>query len=224
MIRVMIVDDHKVLTGSLQYLLEKSNEIQVVGVSPRSEDAVSMYQELKPDLVLMDIHFYDEKRQNLFMNGVESLKQIKACDQTAKVLILTSETSSKYLEKAMPLTDGYIIKDCGIEELIEAIKCCYRGLKIFDPLTITKVMSGETKNSVSQGADEKSRELNLSDKELRIINLMAEGKTCKEIGVEFNLTEGYIRNVLINIYDKLGIESHKSTALVAFAAKAGLLG
>lgn len=224
MIKVLIVDDHKVLTESLKYLLDKSNEIQVVGVSPKAEDALGMYQELKPDLVLMDIHFYDEKRQNLLMNGIEGLKQIKEYDQAARVLILTSETSGKYLEKAMPLTDGYIIKDCSIEELIEAIKCCNKGLKIFDPLTISRVMAGEAKNNDSQGAGDKSRELDLSDRELRIINLVAEGKTCKEIAVEFDLAEGYIRNTLISIYDKLGIESHKSTALVAFAAKAGLLG
>jgi DNA-binding NarL/FixJ family response regulator len=221
---VLIVDDHTVLTESLKYLLDKSNEIQVVGVSPKAEDALGMYQELKPDLVLMDIHFYDEKRQNLLMNGIDGLKQIKEYDQDAKVLILTSETSGKYLEKAMPLTDGYIIKDCSIEELIEAIKCCYNGLKIFDPLTITRVMAGETKNTELKGIRGKSSEFDLSDKELRIINLVAEGKTCKEIAVEFNLAEGYIRNILISIYDKLGIESHKSTALVAFAARTGLLG
>jgi DNA-binding NarL/FixJ family response regulator len=219
----MIVDDHKVLTESLKYLLDKSNEMQVVGVSPKSEDALGMYQELKPDVVLMDIHFYDDKRQNLLMDGIEGIKQIKEYNKEAKVLILTSEISSKYLEKAMSLTDGYIIKDCSIEELIEAIKCCYRGLKIFDPLTIDKVMSNEAKNNESQDARGKSRQFDLSDKELRIINLVAEGKTCKEIAVEFELTEGYIRNMLISIYDKLGIESHKSPALVAFAAKVGLL-
>lgn len=223
MIKVMIVDDHKVLTESLRYLLDKSNEIQVVGVSPKSEDALGMYQELRPDVVLMDIHFYDEKRQNLLMDGIEGLKQLKDYDPSAKVLILTSETSGKYLEKAMPLTDGYIIKDCSIEELIEAIKCCYRGLKIFDPLTITKIMAGEAKNNDMQKARKKTDGLDLSDKELQIINLVAEGKTCKEIAMVFGLTEGYIRNMLINIYGKLGIESHKSTALVAYAAKAGLL-
>ena len=85
-------------------------------------------------------------------------------------------------------------------------------------------MAGEAKNSEPHGSGAKSREFELSDKELRIINLVAGGKTCKEIAAEFELTEGYIRNMLINIYDKLGIESHKSTALVAFAAKMGLLG
>ena len=224
MIKVLIVDDHKVLTESLQFLLDKSNEIQVIGVSPKAEDALGMYQELKPDVVLMDIHFYDEKKQNLLMNGIEGLKRIKEYDQAARILVLTSEISGKYLEKAMPLIDGYIIKDCSIEELIEAIKCCCRGLKIFDPHTITRIMAGEAKNSEPHGSGAKSREFELSDKELRIINLVAGGKTCKEIAAEFELTEGYIRNMLINIYDKLGIESHKSTALVAFAAKMGLLG
>jgi len=224
LIKVLIVDDHKVLTESLQFLLDKSNEIQVIGVSPKAEDALGMYQELKPDVVLMDIHFYDEKKQNLLMNGIEGLKRIKEYDQAARILVLTSEISGKYLEKAMPLIDGYIIKDCSIEELIEAIKCCCRGLKIFDPHTITRIMAGEAKNSEPHGSGAKSREFELSDKELRIINLVAGGKTCKEIAAEFELTEGYIRNMLINIYDKLGIESHKSTALVAFAAKMGLLG
>lgn len=217
MIKVLIVDDHKVLTDSLRYLLDKSNEIQVVGVSPKSEDALGMYRELKPDVVLMDIHFYDEKRENQLMSGVEGLKRIKGHDPDAKVLILTSETSSRYLEKAMPLADGYIIKDCSIEELIEAIKCCTKGLKIFDPLTIGRVME-------SHGPGEKPREFGLLDREVKIINLVAEGKTCKEIAAEFDLAEGYIRNMLIGIYDKLGIASHKSTALVAFAAKMGLLG
>ena len=124
----------------------------------------------------------------------------------------------------MPLTDGYIIKDCSIEELIEAIKCCNKGLKIFDPLTITRIMAGEAKNSESQDAGAKSRKFELLDRELKVINLVAEGKTCKEIAAEFDLAEGYIRNMLIGIYDKLGIASHKSTALVAYAAKNGLLG
>ena len=123
----------------------------------------------------------------------------------------------------MPLTDGYIIKDCSIEELIEAIKCCYRGLKIFDPLTISRMMPGENKNNDKPSLREKP-EIELSDKEIKIIHLIADGKTCKEIAVDFDLTEGYIRNMLINIYDKLGIDSHKSTALVAYAAKNGLLG
>jgi DNA-binding NarL/FixJ family response regulator len=224
MIKVLIVDDHKVLTESLKYLLEKSNEIQVIGISPRAEDALGMYQELKPDVVLMDLHFYDEKTKEPLMNGVDGLKQLKAYDSEAKVLILTSEISNKYLEKAMPLTDGYIIKDCSIEELIEAIKCCHKGLKIFDPLTINRMMAGEAKNSEKQSSQEQASEVELSEKEKRIIHLIADGKTCKEIAGEFDLTEGYVRNMLINIYDKLGIESHKSTALVAYAAKKGLLG
>jgi DNA-binding NarL/FixJ family response regulator len=224
MIKVMIVDDHKVLTESLKYLLDKSNEVQVIGISPKAEDALGMYQELKPDVVLMDLHFFDEKTKAPLMNGIEGLKRLKAYDPEAKVLILTSETSNNYLEKAMPLTDGYIIKDCSIEELIQGIKSCYQGFKIFDPLTISRMMAGETKNSEKQSDREKGAEIELSDKELKIIHLIAEGKTCKEIAVEFDLTEGYIRNMLINIYDKLGIESHKSTALVAYAAKKGLLG
>jgi two-component system response regulator DesR len=223
LIKVLIVDDHKVLTDSLKFLLDKSNEIEVVGISPKPDDSLSVYQELKPDVVLMDIHFNDEKRQNQLMNGIEALKRIKEYDRNAKVLILTSETSNKYLEKAMPLTDGYLIKDCSIERLIEAIKCCYGGLKIFDPL-INGVVAGEAKSNETQAAGVKSGKFELAERELTIINLVAEGKTCKEIAAELDLTEGYIRNTLIGIYDKLGIESHKSTALVAFAAKRGLLG
>ncbi len=218
----MIVDDHKVLTDSLKYLLDKSNEIQVVGTCCKSEDSLQMYEELKPDVVLMDIHFYDEKRQNFLMNGIEALKLIKEQDSNAKVLILTSETSKSYLEQALQVTDGYIIKDCSIEELIDAIKCCNRGLKIFDPFIVTRVMNPD-KNGTNP-IKEKNPQFHLSDKEIRIINFIAEGKTCKEIAVEFDSTEGYIRNILINMYDKLGIESHKSTALVAFAAKEGILG
>lgn len=223
MIKVLIVDDHQVLTDSLKFLLDKSNEIEVVGISPQPDDSLRIYQELKPDVVLMDIHFYDANRKNQPMTGIEALKRIKDYDGNAKVLILTSETSSKYLEKAMPLTDGYIIKDCSIERLIEAIKCCYGGLKIFDPL-INGVVAGEAKNSETQKVRDKSRAFELSEKELSIIKLVAEGNTCKEIAQVFNLAEGYVRNMLIGIYDKLGIESHKSTALVAFAAKNGLLG
>jgi DNA-binding NarL/FixJ family response regulator len=95
-------------------------------------------------------------------------------------------------------------------------------LKIFDPFIVTKVMNPD--KSYTNPINDKKLQFSLSDKEIRIINLIAEGKTCKEIAVEFGSTEGYIRNILINIYDKLGIESHKSTALVAFAAKEGILG
>lgn len=224
MIKVLIVDDHKVLTESLKFLLDKSNEIQVIGISPKSEDALAMYRELKPDVVLMDIHFYDEKRENLLMDGIEGLQQIKEYDPDAKVLILTSETSGKYLEKAMPLVNGYIIKDCSIEDLIEAIKCCQKGLTIFDPLTINRVMKGASDCNKGQVPGNNASKYELTDREFRIINLVAEGKTCKEIAVEFDSTEGYIRNLLITIYNKLGINSHKSTALVAFAAKMGWLG
>lgn len=224
MVKVMIVDDHKVLTESLKFLLDKSNEIQVVGVCFRSEDSLQMYKELRPNVVLMDIHFYDEKRQDFLMNGIEALKLIKEEDNSSKVLILTSETSSKYLEQAIQVTDGYIIKDCSIEELIEAIKCCNKGLKIFDPYTVTKVMNPDTKANGSKDYKGTKQGYNLSEKENRIIKLIAEGKTCKEIAVKLDSTEGYVRNMLICIYDKLGIESRKSTALVAFAAKAGMLG
>ncbi|MCL6590144.1 MAG: response regulator transcription factor [Firmicutes bacterium] len=224
MIKVLLVDDHKVLIESLTYLLDQSNEIKVAGSSSKAEDALEKYRELKPDVVLMDLHFFDEKTKEPLLDGIEGLKRLKAYDPEAKVLILTSETSTKYLEKAMPLTDGYIIKDCSIEELIEAIKCCYRGLKIFDPLAISRMMAGEAKNNDPQEIPAKAPDLELSDKEIKIIHLIADGKTCKEIAGEFDLTEGYIRNMLINIYEKLGIESHKSTALVAYAAKKGLLG
>lgn len=222
LIKVMIVDDHKILTDSLKFLLDKSDEIQVVGTCCKSEDSLQMYKELNPDVILMDIHFYDEKRRNFLMSGIEALKLIKEYDSDAKVLILTSETSKSYMEQAVQLTDGYIIKDCSIEELIDAIKCCNRGLKIFDPFIVTKVMSPD--KNCTNPINDKKLQFSLSDKEIRIINLIAEGKTCKEIAVEFDSTEGYIRNILINIYDKLGIESHKSTALVAFAAKEGILG
>ena len=84
--------------------------------------------------------------------------------------------------------------------------------------------NGNGNGNAKQVPGEKTPAYDLSDKEMRVINLVAEGKTCKEIAAEFNLAEGYIRNMLIGIYNKLGIESHKSPALVAFAAKMGWLG
>ena len=245
MIKVMIVDDHKVLTESLRFLLDKSNEIRVVGVAHQVGDALGLYQEVKPDVVLMDIHFYDSKSSMSYDNGIDGVKIIKQYDPGAKVLILTSETSGKYMENAIHLIDGFIIKDCGIEELINSIKCCYNGLKVFDPDVLSKAVAPakeemaanarDTKistdytgnddsrinNSLNPGATNR-KSADLSEKEIRVISLMAEGKTCKEIAALLDSTEGYVRNILISIYDKLGIE-HKSTALVAFAARAGIL-
>lgn len=219
----MILDDHKILTQSLKFLLDNSKEISVVGVSNKIEDAVSLYMELEPDVVLMDIHFNDDNYSDKQAEGIQGLMSIKKYNNNAKVMLLTSDTSGKYLEKVMHLADGYIIKERGIEELIEAIKCCHNGMKVFDSSVASKATGYTTENSSTPVDEEKKNVFNLSEKELSIIKLLAEGKTNKEISAVLKTSEGYIRNILTGTYEKLSLTSHKSTTLVAFAAKNGLL-
>lgn len=141
MIRIMLADDHKILTESMKLLLEKTAEVLVANISHTAEDAIKAYSDVKPDVVLMDIHFFDEKNRTSLMNGIECTNRLKALNPEVKVLILTSEVSSDFLSQIIAVADGYVVKDASIDELINAIKCCHNGMKIFDSTALSRVLT-----------------------------------------------------------------------------------
>lgn len=205
MIKVVLADDQALLRESIGYILDNDDEITVVGTAKDGEEAIALCKSKQPDVILMDIEMP-------VMNGVKAAKVIKEQFPKIKVMILTTfENSDNIMESFIVGADGYIVKDISHTELVLAVKCTFRGLCIIHH-SVKKMMMERFKSL----CDYKSKyEDLLNDKELRIVRLVAEGKSNKEIAASMNYSEGTIKNYITKILEKLEVSDRMQIAVFA---------
>src|SRR5881396_3915431 len=173
--RLLIVDDHKVVRLGLHTLLSRHDGIEVVGEAGTSAAAVEETARLRPDVVLMDVRLPDG-------NGFEACRQIRRAQPETRVLFLTSFADEKIvLESIDAGGDGFLLKEIDEDNLIRAIRNVAAGQSILDP-AVTRSVLERVKNADS--ASTKDELDKLSVQERRVLSLVAEGKTNKEIGLE----------------------------------------
>ena len=210
-VRLLIVDDHKVVRLGLHTLLSRHNGIEVVGEAGTASAAVEETARLSPDVVLMDVRLPDN-------NGFEACRQIRKSRPETRVLFLTSFADEEIvLESIDAGGDGYLLKEIDEENLVRAIINVAAGQSILDPAVTRRVLERVKNPEALAGKDKYEM---LSPQERRVLALVAEGKTNKEIGVALGLSDKTVKNYLSNILDKLQL-ARRSQAAAFFVQHSG---
>ncbi len=184
MIRIVLAEDQRMLLGALGSLLELEEDMEVVGLARDGEEALKLVEDLSPDICITDIEMPN-------LTGLELAERLK--DHPCKVLILTTFARSGYFEKARQAeVDGYLIKDSPSEELAYAIRSILGGRKMYSPELMELAFDAPNP---------------LTERELQIMELMAEGKSSKEISSVLFLSSGTVRNYISVILDKLQVSN-----------------
>ncbi len=202
-IRLLIVDDHEVVRAGLRALLADSSQIEIVGEAGGVADAVAEAGRLRPDVVLLDARMPDG-------SGFEACRQIRQLGFVVHVLFLTSFADDETVFEAISAgADGYLLKEVGSVELMRAIEQVGAGQCILDPSVIRRVM-GRLKSGNELTGKNKMDLLSVQEK--RVLALVAQGKTNKEIGVELGLSDKTVKNYLSNALDKLKFSRRSQAA------------
>jgi DNA-binding NarL/FixJ family response regulator len=200
-LRILIVDDDKLVSASLKTILESDPEIKVVGTGNSGKEAVERYPVLKPDVLLMDIRMDGT-------TGIEAAEKILGQDKSAKILFLTTFSDNEYIAKAFQIgAKGYILKQ-NFESIIPSIKAVYMGQRVFGDEIASKIPSVV---NVSQKPGLVN--VDLSDKEIEIVTQVANGLSNKEISEKLFLSEGTVRNYISIILEKLSLRDRTQLAI-----------
>lgn len=205
MIRVLIVDDQALIREGLSLMLGLYDEIEIVGQANNGQEAVDFLENKEVDLVLMDIRMP-------VMDGVEATKIIKEKYPQVKIIILTTFNEDEYIFNGLKSgADGYILKDISSRKLVDTIKSVYKG----DLLLHGHVAKTLASAVIDKRDTEKENILNrLTARELEIANLVAKGKSNREISEILYITEGTVKNHVTKILDKLELRDRTQLALL----------
>ena len=199
--KVLVVDDDKLICTALKTILESDEEITVVGMAHSGKDAVDLFNKLRPDIMLMDIRMNG-------MSGLEAGEIILKTDKNAKILFLTTFADDEYIVKALKMgAHRYILKQ-DFESIIPSLRAVHIGQFVFGKDIVSKIpsyMNNDIKISFS--------DFGINEKELEIITLVAEGLNNKEIAARLFLSEGTVRNYLSNILEKLNLRDRTQLAV-----------
>jgi len=208
-IRLLLVDDHEVLRLGLRTLFGETDGIQVVGEAGNKASAITETIRLQPDVVLMDVRLPDG-------SGVEACREIRSSCPNTRVLFLTSFADNEaVMATIMAGADGFLLKEIGGDELIKAVKTVADGQSILDPAVTQRVLNNIKKLS-SPGSEDKSD--TLSSQEMKVLTLVAEGQTNKEIAATLDLSDKTVGHYLENIFQKLNV-TRRSQAAALFARR-----
>ena len=211
-IRLLIVDDHTLFRESLRSHLSAIEDLEVVGEAGDGIEAISQTMELQPDVVLMDFAMPN-------MNGLQAIRRIIKENHLAKILVLTMYETEQHIEEILRAGAlGYVVKKAPTEELISAIKSVYEGGAFLQPSVTKKVLNRYLRQVEAR---EKDGQEHLTNKELDILGLIAEGKTNKEIANLFKISVHTVQTHRLNLMKKLGV--HDRTQLVRYAIRRGLI-
>lgn len=199
--RVLVVDDDKLVCVSLKTILEVEDDIEVVGTGCNGNEAIQLYHKLNPDILLMDIRMDG-------LTGLEAAETILKEDSNAKILFLTTFSDNEYIIKALNIgAKGYIIKQ-NFECIVPSLRAVNTGQNVFGDDIISKIPSLLDNSSSADFS-----KFGITQKELEVITLIAEGLSNKEIANVLFLSEGTVRNTLSNILQKLNLRDRTQVAI-----------
>lgn len=199
--RVLVVDDDRLVSNSLKTILESDSEIEVVGTGNNGHEAVSLFQELQPDVLLMDIRMDG-------MTGLEAAETILGRFPAAKILFLTTFSDDDYIIQALKIgAKGYILKQ-NFESIVPSVKTVQIGQRVFGDEIITKLPS-----MISDGNKAGLSRFGLSEKEIELLSQVANGLSNKEIAETLYLSEGTVRNYISVLLEKLRLRDRTQLAI-----------
>jgi two-component system response regulator DevR len=203
-IRVYLLDDHEVVRQGLRALLESAGDIEVVGESGSAVDATHRIPALRPDVAVLDARLPDG-------SGIEVCRSVRAVDPSIRALILTSYDDDEALFAAiMAGASGYVLKEIKGTDLVSAVRQVAAGNSLIDPSLTARVL--ERVRNPQTTAPELA---NLTEQELKLLALIAEGMTNRQIGEQMFLAEKTVKNYVSSILAKLGLERRTQAAVLA---------
>jgi DNA-binding NarL/FixJ family response regulator len=208
-VRVLIVDDHEIVREGLRTVLAQEREVEVVGEAADGERAVSLARMLGPDVVLMDLVMPG-------MGGLEALARIREACPQSQVVVLTNFASDQTVRDAIANgAVGYLLKDVHKTELLQAIRNAQQGRPSLHPEAQRHLMRRVTAPAERHPADE------LTPREKSVLELIARGRSNKQIASDLQLTEGTVKGYVSAVLEKLGVDDRTQAAL--YAVKHGLV-
>ena len=203
-IRVFLLDDHEIVRQGLRTLLESDGDIEVVGESGLASEASARIPALRTDVAVLDARLPDG-------SGIEVCRLVRAVDPAIKALILTSYDDDEALfASIMAGASGYILKEVNAQDLLGAVRHVAAGHSLIDPLLVERVL-----DRVRNGPETAPELANLTEQELRLLELIAEGLTNRQIGERMFLAEKTVKNYVSTLLGKMGLERRTQAAVLA---------
>ena len=210
-IKILLADDHIITRQGLRSLLETQSDIEVVAEAQDGRTAVRLARQLSPDIIIMDVSMPD-------LNGIEATRQIVSDFENIKVIALSMHSDTLYVAEMLKNgASGYLLKDCAFDELIQAIRIVITGKTYLSP-AISGVVVDDYLHRLSKS--EVSSADVLTDREREVLQLMAEGKSTKEIARHLYISTKTVETHRRQIMNKLNL--HSVAELTKYAIKKGL--
>ena len=210
MIKLLIADDHLIIRQGLRLILETEDEFEIVGEASDGAEALKLCKKLKPDVVLMDLRMPN-------MDGLTAIEKLRVEGPEIAVVILTTFNEDELMLRGLQAgARGYLLKDTDRSTLFDTIRAAARGETLLKPEIMARVLS---QKSVTKS--EISLDVNLTDRELEVLEAVARGKRSKEVASHLGISERTVKAHLASIYQKFGVDSR--AAAIAVAAQKGLL-
>lgn len=209
-IKILITDDHDIVRDGLRLILETEDRFKIIGEACNGEEAYKLAAELKPDVILLDLRMP-------IMDGITALKHIHRDHPQIAVVILTTYNEDELMHQGLQEGAlGFLLKDTDRATLIKTIHTAAGGQALFQPEIIRRAF-----HSKNQDTQVQQIETNLTDRELEILQSVAQGNRNKEIAYQLGITERTVKAHLASIYNKLGVDSRAGA--IAVASKQGLI-
>jgi two-component system NarL family response regulator len=212
-IRVLLVDDHALFRRGLLLVLESEDGIEVVGEADDGEEAIRKAEELAPDVVLMDVRMPR-------VSGIEATRRLAESLPTTRIIVLTVSDEEDDLYEAIKAgASGYLLKEISIEEVADAVRAVMQGQTLISPSMASKLIA-EFAN-LSKVASQRSSvpAPRLTDRELGVLRLVAQGLTNREVAEQLYIAENTVKNHVRNILEKLHLHSRMEAVLYAVREK-----
>lgn len=225
-VRVLVVDDQQLMREGIASLLRIQDGIEIIGTAANGQEALEQAVSTKPDVILMDVRMP-------VMDGVVATKQVRRQVPDCKILMLTTFDDEEYVIEALRVgASGYLLKDIPARDLAQAVQAVHRGIYQLDPAVMSRVLasltglkSAESRASVP-GTAPSSREhaasapsslknAGLTDREMEVLRLIAQGATNREIAEQLVISEGTVKNHISNILSRLGLRDRTQAAIYA---------
>jgi DNA-binding NarL/FixJ family response regulator len=225
-VRVLVVDDQRLMRDGIASLLEMQEAIEVVGTASNGQEALEKAVSLRPDVILMDVRMP-------VMDGVVATGQVRSKLPSCRILMLTTFDDEEYVIDALRAgASGYLLKDLPAPDLASAVRAVYKGIYQLDPVVASKVIASlsrlqtidsakqsvsvsSTSSPMSNAGTPSPRLADLTGREVEVLRLIAKGATNREIAERLVISEGTVKNHISNILSRLGLRDRTQAAIYA---------
>jgi DNA-binding NarL/FixJ family response regulator len=209
-LRLLLVDDQSLFREALRTLLGLQPDFDIVAEAENGERALALAKVHRPDVILMDLRMP-------VLGGVEATRRLTQTLPATRVIVLTTfEEDEEIFEALRAGAVGYLLKACSADKLCESVRAAAKGASVLEPSVAARMMAELNRLSVRSGKKVTQTLADpLSDRELGVLRLLADGCSNKEIGSRLHITEGTVKNHMTNILEKLGVLDRTQAALRA---------